>query len=183
MNPCVTDEFARKAETMVALGIFFRWLHVITARLAVGGIFFMVVVLPVGLHSLDGVVRDEVGLRFRRVFKIVIHACILLFLISGIYNAIANWPAYKAGVPMTHALLGVHVLLALIVFAIALVMLAGRSPRRGARGWMGFNLVLLFLVVAAASSLKWARETGLAARQRGLAGQTQPALPSHAQGE
>jgi uncharacterized membrane protein len=149
---------------MVAIDIFFRWLHIVTACVALGGVFFMVVVLPIGLRSLDAVVRDEVRLRFRRVFKIVIHACILFFLISGLYNAIINWPAYKAGVPLTHALLGAHILLALIVFAVALVLLAGKLPRRGARGWMAINLILLLTTVAAASSLKWARECGLASR-------------------
>ncbi len=154
---------------MVELGIFFRWLHVVTACIALGGVFFMVAVVPIGLRSLDGVVRDEVGLRFRRVFKIVIHTCILLFLISGIYNAIANWEAYRAGVPVTHALLGAHVGLALIVFAVALVLLAGRTPRSGARRWMALNLILMLIVVAAASSLKWARERGLAIEREAAA--------------
>lgn len=150
---------------MAALGIFFRWLHIITACVAVGGLFFMVLLLPAGLRSLDVVVREEVALRFRRLFKVVIHACILLFLISGTYNAIANWKGYRAGVPLTHELFGLHILLALCVFVVWLLALAGKPTRPGVRRWMGASLVLVLLTVAAASSLKWARERGLA-RQR-----------------
>lgn len=145
----------------IAVGIFFRWLHIVTACVAVGGLFFMRLVLPMGLRSLDAVVRDEIYLRFRRVFKIVIHSCILLFLISGIYNAWANWPAYKLGVPLTHALFGLHLLLALLVFLVALFVLAGKKPPRTGATWMMINLLLALLTVAAASSLKWARERGL----------------------
>jgi uncharacterized membrane protein len=145
----------------IAVGIFFRWLHVVTACVAVGGLFFMRLVLPLGLRTLDAVVRDEIYLRFRRVFKIVIHTCILLFLLSGTYNAWANWPAYKMGVPLTHALFGVHLLGALLVFAVALFVLAGKKPPRTGGRWLMVNLILALLTIAAASSLKWARERGV----------------------
>ena len=138
--------------------IFFRWLHVITAMVAFGGLVFIRLILPVGLKVLEPELAMTVLLRCRRVFKIVIHSSILLFLISGTYNAMTNWGAYKNSVPLSHAFIGVHVLLALVVFGIALFVLAGKQPPKNHRKLMLINIVLLLLAVAAASTLKWVRE-------------------------
>lgn len=141
-----------------ALIIFFRWLHIITACIAVGGVFFMRIVLPLGIISLDPEPRQAVFLRCRRIFKMVIHPAILLFLISGIYNTFKVWDQYKQTPGLTHGLWGMHVLLALIVFGIALVLLAGKEPPKSYKAWMTGNLVLLMFIVAAASTLKYIRE-------------------------
>jgi uncharacterized membrane protein len=119
-------------------------------------------ILPAGLSVLPPEQQKPVFLRCRRVFKFVIHSSILLFLISGTYNAIMNWKIYGQAVPMSHALFGTHVLLAVVVFTISLVLLAGKEPPPSHKKWMTVNLVLLILVVAAASSLKWVRDYALA---------------------
>lgn len=142
--------------------IFFRWVHLATACVAVGGVFFIRIVLPIALRSLDGGANADavrtILLRTRRVFKMVIHTCILLFLISGTYNAVMNWSKYNAMGPTGHSLFGIHVLLALIVFGIVLWLLMGKELRPGHLKWMAINLGLMFLTIAAASVLKYARE-------------------------
>jgi uncharacterized membrane protein len=140
------------------LGILFRWLHIIPACLAIGGVFFMWFILPAGLSLLDAEQQKLVFLRCRRVFKMVVHSSILLLLISGTYNAIMNWSKYKLVTPMSHAYFGLHVLLALAVFAISLTLLAGKEPPQSHKKWMVVNFVLLLLVVAAGSTLKWVRD-------------------------
>jgi len=140
------------------LPILSRWIHVITACIAIGGVFFMRIVVPIGLSSLDPESQKQTFLRLRSVFKKVIHTAILLFLLSGTYNAILIWPQYNAIKGLGHALFGMHVLLALIVFGIALAALAGKEPPKAHKAMMMTNLVLLMLVVAFASTLKWARE-------------------------
>ncbi len=140
------------------LGILFRWLHIIPACLSIGGVFFMRIILPVGLTVLPPDQQKAVFLRCRRVFKFVIHPSILLFLISGTYNAMANWNAYHRAVPASHAFFGLHVLLAVIVFTIALILLAGKEPPVMHKKWMTVNLALLMFVVAAGSTLKWVRD-------------------------
>ncbi len=139
--------------------ISFRWIHIVTACIAVGGVFFMRIILPIGLSTLDPEAKKTAFLRTRRVFKIVIHSAILLFLISGTYNAIRNWPAYTAmGPGVGHGMFGMHLLLALVVFGIALWLLAGAEPPASHRKWMMVNVVLLLTTVAVASTLKYARE-------------------------
>ena len=139
--------------------IFFRWLHVATACVAVGGVFFIRVIFPIGLRSLDAEPARTMLLRTRRAFKMVVHSAILLLLISGTYNAIQNWHGYTtAGPGLGHGLFGLHLLLALTVFGIALWLLTGAEPPADHQKWMGLNVVLLFLAIAAASTLKYARE-------------------------
>lgn len=143
--------------------VLFRWLHIVPACLAIGGVFFMRVVLPAGLSGLEPEQRQATLLRCRRVFKIIIHTCILLLIISGTYNAIGNWGKYRVTVPTSHAFFGLHVILALAVFVISIMLLLGKEPPPSHRKWMTVNLVLLALLVAASGSLKWVRDHAPAA--------------------
>lgn len=139
--------------------VLFRWIHIATACVAVGGVFFIRIVFPIGLRALDGESARVMLLKTRRVFKMVVHSSILLLLISGAFNAWMNWPKYTAMSPgLGHSLFGTHLLLALIVFSILLWVLAGKEPPATHMKWMAINLVLMFLTIAAASVLKYARE-------------------------
>jgi uncharacterized membrane protein len=152
---------------MAFVDILSRWLHVISACLLVGGAFFMRVVLPAGTTPLDAEGREGTLLRCRRAFKMIVHPAILVFLVTGIYNAIKNWPQYKLKPGLTHGLFGLHVLLAVAVMAILLWLLAGREARRNTAWWLQMTVALAFLAVLAASGLKWARDRAMAeARDR-----------------
>jgi len=139
-----------------------RWLHIVAACMALGGLFFMRVLVPIGISSLDPETRHATFLRLRRVFKMVIHSAILIFLITGIYNSTLNWQAYSRNREVMHALWGAHVIMALVVFSIALYVLAGKEPPVAHRRYMAMNLVLMLLLIGAASTLKWVREHTLA---------------------
>ncbi len=148
---------------MTLLDIFFRWLHISAACLAAGGAFFIRVILPRAIQPLAAEERESVFLRARRGFKFIVHPAILAFLVSGIYNTIRNWGWYSVNnrpypMALMHGLFGLHALLALAVMTISILLLAGREPIRSHRMWMKVNLVLIFLAIAAASSLKWVRD-------------------------
>ncbi len=147
---------------MALVTILSRWIHVLSACVAVGGVFFIRLVLPRGVASLPDDLRTQVLLGTRRTFKRVIHTAILLFIVSGVYNSMAAWDKYKLDPPLLHALWGTHVLLALIAFSIALYVLAGTRPPRAHQTLMLVNLIVLLLAIAAASALKWARENTVA---------------------
>jgi uncharacterized membrane protein len=139
------------------LGIIFRWVHVSAAATVVGAIFFARVVVPGSLAQLDEPSAQTALLKMRRGLKLIVHVCITLFLISGIYNVVTGWPKYsKPGVaPLGQMLIGTHMLLALVVIVLALLILSGPQPPRWARKAMTVSLLLLFLTIAAASSVKW----------------------------
>jgi uncharacterized membrane protein len=142
--------------------ILSRWLHVISACLAIGGVFFIRFIVPRGLMLLDETLRQQVLLAVRRNFKMVVHTVILLLLITGIYNTWLAWDKYQLDKAVLHALWGTHILLAGLAITIALYVLAGPEPPRSYRKLMAFNFAILLLAVAAASSLKWARERAMA---------------------
>jgi len=147
----------------MAFGIILsRWIHIISACLVIGGVFFMRFIFARGLRSLEPEASQQVMLRVRRIFKMLIHTCILLLLASGIYNSYLAWDNYKLNEALLHGLWGTHVLLALLVFCILIYVLAGSQPPRLHRGLMAATFVILLALVAVASTLKWARETTMA---------------------
>lgn len=133
-----------------------RWVHVICAALLIGGTFFLAFLLPWRAGGAEA--EDPWFLRTRRTFKITTHACILFLLLSGIYNAYGNWHAYTLNPAQSHSLFGSHVLLALIVITLLLVIFARRQPRPNERTWLRGIVILLFLTVLIASSLKYVRD-------------------------
>jgi uncharacterized membrane protein len=144
---------------MSIVSILFRWAHVFAACLAIGGAFFIRLVLPPAIGPLDEPNRHGVFLRARRGFKMIVHPVVLVLLLSGVYNARGNWRWYTQNPPLLHGLFGMHLLLGLIVITISLMVLAGREPIRSHRTLMKVNLLLMALTVLAAGALKWGRES------------------------
>jgi len=138
--------------------ILFRWLHILAACLAVGGAFVMRVIVPIGLKDLEPEARQAAFLKLRRVFKMVIHTCILLLLASGTYNTLGNWSAYNQIPARAHPLWGVHVLLGVLIIGISLYVLAGKEPPKTHGKWMMINLLLMAAALGAAAALKYVRD-------------------------
>jgi uncharacterized membrane protein len=159
------------------LTILFRWLHIAAACLAIGGLFFMSVIVPAGLKDLEPETRRATFLKLRRLFKMVIHTCILLLLVSGIYNTLGNWPIYMQIPARAHPLWGTHVLLALFVFAIALYVLAGREPPAKHAKWMAITLILMAALIGAAAALKYVRDNRPAVQRTSNSSSTSTAAP------
>lgn len=143
---------------MAVLDVLMRYLHVLAACLAVGGAFFIRFIVPVGARDLDAEKKQVVLLRTRRAFKMLVHPAIFALIVSGAYNAFKLWPQYKVNQQLLHGLWGTHVLLALTIFTISIILLRGVGPPRNHQHWMKLNLVLMFVVILVASTLKWARE-------------------------
>jgi Flp pilus assembly protein protease CpaA len=142
------------ADTSWLLVVLSRWVHVLCACLVVGGTFFVAMFFPRSTSGED----ESIYLRSRRGFKMVVHVSTLFLLVTGIYNAILNWSAYRMNMPLTHGLFGPHVLFALISLTILMVLFARNVPGPGERKWLRVTVVILFLTVLLASSLKYARE-------------------------
>lgn len=138
--------------------ILLRWVHVVCAGLLIGGTFLLAFLLPGKPATPEESATDSLYLRSRRGFKMLVHTCVLLLLVSGIYNAYGNWRIYALNRPLAHGLFGPHLLLALIVFAILLIVFARKTPGPRERIWLRTTVVLLFLTVLVASSLKYVRD-------------------------
>ena len=140
------------------VAIFFRWLHIVSACALVGSAFFFEFLLPSATRGVDDSVRESIHLRARRGFKMTVHVTLLLFLISGTYNALKNWPIYTRNPGVMHGLFGMHILLGLGAVTLLMISLAGREMKRTAPRYTRLALAALVLGIAAASTLKSARE-------------------------
>ena len=103
------------------LQVLMRYLHIVSAMIAVGGICFMAFCLSPVMRLLDDGFSESwmkmVRERFHRVMWISIGGLV----ISGVYNWILSAGVYKAMGAKGNALIGSKVLLALIIFAMVWV--------------------------------------------------------------
>ena len=153
---------------MKYLIIISRYLHVISAVLAIGGLFFMRVILPMGLAQADAASREAVFLRCRRGFKMIVHPAVLFLLLTGAFNTWAAWDDYKLHTRVMHGLWGPHMLLGLIGMIIAMVSLAPETPPRWHKTGAMINLLLLLAAVFLASTLKYVRDSAMRNKANGL---------------
>jgi len=138
--------------------VILRWLHIIPAAIVIGGTIFMRFVLPAAIRPLPQEQANEVFLRARRVYKIMLHASILFLIISGVINSIRFYPAYVEHRPVAIGLWHTHMFLAVIVFVISFWSLAGKAPPASHRTVGLVNVILLLLLVAVSSTLQFVRQ-------------------------
>ncbi len=135
-----------------------RWFHLVAVITAIGGTVFLRMVLhPSATSSLSPESHETLRAVLVRRWARVVHVCILFIILSGIYNAIVMFPKHS-GQPLYHAVFGVKVLLALVLFFIATAV-TGRNPAFAAvraKGpmWMAVNIVLAAVIVLLSNILK-----------------------------
>jgi uncharacterized membrane protein len=141
------------------LPIIARWLHILSATLAIGVPIYVRFVLMPAATVLDeeshGRLRDALAKRWR----MIVHILIVVFLATGFYTylVVARWE--KLLPPLRtryHMLIGIKILIALVMFTIS-SGLAGRSTlfapmRQKAKFWL-VVLVLLGLGVIGLSGV------------------------------
>jgi len=140
------------------LDILFRWAHVGTAIVLLGGGVFMRFILMPSADTLDDDTHDRLRAQVMGRWKRFVHMGILLLLVSGFYNYLVVMIPKHKGDGLYHALLGTKILLALGIFFLASV-LVGRSakfePLRANRGkWMLVIVLLGAVIVGISGFLK-----------------------------
>lgn len=143
---------------MEILPLVFRWLHIGPAIVLVGGTAFMLFVLLPAAKE----IADEEHLKLRAAvlkrWKRFVHAGIALFLISGFYNYIVVQAPLHKGDGLYHALMGIKMLMAIGVFALAEIMV-GRSKlaeqlRQNSSRFLAINLTLAVAILLLSGFLK-----------------------------
>ena len=110
------------------LPLIMRWAHVLAAIVAVGGSIYMrFVLMPVAASVLEEEPHKRLRAALTRLWQRFVHACILLFLVSGFYNYLAVTRLNHVSQPLYHALFGIKFLLALGVFALALILTSNQT--------------------------------------------------------
>lgn len=150
----------------------FRWIHIASAMLAIGGAFFIrFILLPAATQMLDAEVhqklRDAVNARWR----IIVYVLITLFLLTGLYNFFVSTRVegvlvtgrWRDFIPedkrLYHMLFGFKFLAALGMFFLASI-LPGRTAtfaplRKKARLWLLVFLLLGAVVLSCSTAMRY----------------------------
>lgn len=131
--------------------LIMRWLHIVSAIAAVGSILFYWFAVKPAVHAefVDDAQRQAFLDRIAKRWRLLVHPPILLFLVSGFYNYIMVTRHVHEGQPLYHALFGIKFLLAILVFALAVIATSSRpwSEKVRSRPIVLVALVLLSLSV------------------------------------
>ncbi len=141
-----------------------RWIHIGAAIVAIGGMTFLRFVL---LPSAKGVLNSDAHERLREAVRArwarLVHACIALLLLTGTFNFVMLALLPKIDPIPYHAIFGVKLLAALLVFFVSFA-LTGRSPgfakmRQSSGKWLSITVALAALIVLLSGVLSQVRTT------------------------
>lgn len=136
-----------------------RVLHILGAIVLVGGVFYLRMIVSRRLRASDSNAGADPWFGGRRsAWAMWVGIATLVLIVTGLVNFIHIVRTHQSLGGLYHALFGVKILLALVVFLLA-AMLAGKSPagerfRQNMRFWLGVCLVLGVLVVTLGSTLR-----------------------------
>ena len=137
--------------------LLFRWLHVLTAILLVGGIFSQRFALIPALAVLDEKQREKLKSAYRAHWSKIVILATSLLLFSGIVNSIRILLGYEFETD-TYMLLATKMMISLGIFWIS-AMLAGhslsaRQIQQNSKLWLNLNVALAIAIMCIAGFIK-----------------------------
>lgn len=126
-----------------ALGLIMRWLHIASMTTLIGGIIYgRLVLVPAGA-ALAADAREALFDRAAAAFRPIVFASVAGLILSGVYNFLIR-PGHGS---FYHMLFGIKMLLALHVFAVSILIVKPKNPRRARMmtGTMLSGLIILFI--------------------------------------
>ncbi len=109
-----------------ALFVVVRWLHIASMATLIGGILFARLVMAPSLAAVSEEARLSLSEAWAARYRPFVYAAIAGLVLSGTFNLLTT-PGHR---PFYHMLLGVKLLLALHVFAVAILIVQPNNPRR-----------------------------------------------------
>ena len=145
-------------DTDLIVPVIFRWLHIGPVIVAIGGAFFArFIILPSLAETLSEDQRGQVHSAVIRRWKRVLHLCIGLILISGIYNVYRGIVVLEKAM-LYHILFLPKFLAALGIFFIASALVgkseAFENMRRDNKKWLGILIALAVVIVLISGVMK-----------------------------
>lgn len=163
---------------MELLTIVSRWAHIIAAVTAIGGSFFMrLVLLPAARDTLSDENHGLLQQAVLKRWKMIVHSSIALLLLSGGYNLYLAMQDH-ATQSTYHMIFGVKLLAALTVFFLA-IALTGKSaafaPIRQQRiRWTGVICMLGLLIILLSGVLRYFPDPNPSSGEEPVAAATTP---------
>ena len=122
------------------LGLALRWIHIASMATLLGGVIFWRLVLArAGEDDARGAFTERIAAAFRPL--------VLLSIAGLIFSGIINYLSAPGHTKLYHMMFGIKLLLALHVFAVAILMVRPNNPRRVrmATGTMISGLIILLI--------------------------------------
>ncbi len=139
------------------LQIILRFIHIVSAVLAIGGLGFVVFCLLPAAKGADEAARSAILPPAVMRFMKIVWLAIAGLVVSGVINWINFASTYKAMGPAGNALIGTKVLLALILFAMVWAESTGFIKPKNPRGLIVAKLHLGMLIILLAVILRGLR--------------------------
>ena len=111
------------------LQVIMRWLHIASIVTLIGGILYWRLALTPAASALTPETQDALARNAAAAFRPIAFVAMGFLLISGLYN-ILSAPGHST---LYHALLGIKLLLVAHVFAVTILVVQPKSPRRTRR--------------------------------------------------
>jgi uncharacterized membrane protein len=135
-------------EPELILPVLMRWTHILSAVVVAGSILFYVLVYR---RAVAGLLSEEDQEKLRwslmKKWKLFLHPPILLFLVSGFYMYIVMTKDGHPNQPIYHMIFGIKFLLALVVFALFIILTSTMNWSAGLRNKPGLWALLTILVL------------------------------------
>jgi hypothetical protein len=128
--------------------LFMRWLHIGAVTFLVGGMFYGGAVMFGAAAGLPPEGRQELARRAARRFGVPAAIAVLALIVSGVFHILV----FPRHIMQYHMLLGIKLLLALHVFAVAVLVGAGRARRPG-RAMIG-AAITGFVIIAISAYMR-----------------------------
>jgi len=136
------------------LQIVMRYIHIVSAILAVGGLGFMLVCLSPAVRLFDDGFNESWMKLVRQRFNRLLWIAIAGLVFSGVYNWALLAGTYKDMGPVGNALIGTKVLLALVMFTVVWLGSVGKLKPRVCQM---VNVHLAAIVILLAVVLRYLR--------------------------
>lgn len=137
----------------------FRWIHIVAVVMGIGGMFAMRYVFLPALAEEEKGRRGAILMRARRKLAVIVPTAIGLLIVTGAINLVRSFKTPPTPPVGYHIVFGVKLILALILFAIALMLALPSDPpnavQRRAKFWLSMNVHLGFLIIALSVALKF----------------------------
>jgi uncharacterized membrane protein len=125
------------------LFVMVRWVHIASMATLIGGILFARLVMVPSLTTVSVEARDSLVEKAAALYRPLVYASMVGLVLSGTFNLLTT-PGHRS---FYHMLLGIKMLLALHVFAVAILIVQPRNQRRSRMmtGTLISGLLILFI--------------------------------------
>lgn len=126
-----------------------RWLHILSAALALGVPIYVRFVLAPAMASLDEEPRSRLNEAIAKRWRIIVYVLIVIFLATGFYTflGVRRWRDFPADLKFRyHLYFGIKLVIALIMFFLSSALAGRSSALKFIRDKSGFWLTVLILL-------------------------------------